>query len=53
MKIVDTVVLIGYINPLDSRNKKATEHIDELQEGELMVAVQVLWSLIWNLKPIL
>lgn len=38
MKIIDTVALIGYIDPFDIRNERAAEFISQLQEDELMVA---------------
>ncbi len=51
MRIIDTVVLIGYINPLDSRNAKATEYVNEiLQEDDLLVPSAALIELDLELK---
>lgn len=50
MKIIDTVVLIGYIDPFDIRNEKATHCISQLQEDELMVASASLMELDLELK---
>ena len=51
MRIIDTVVLIGYINPLDSRNAKATEYMSELlQEDDLLVPSASLMELDLELK---
>jgi len=51
MRIIDTVVLIGYINPLDSRNTKATEYMSELlQEDDLLVPSASLMELDLELK---
>jgi len=33
MKIIDTMVLIAYINPLDARREKAAKHIINLSKG--------------------
>ncbi len=51
MRILDTVVLIGYINPLDSRNEKATQYMSELlQEDDLLVPSASLMELDLELK---
>ncbi len=34
MKIIDTVVLVAYVNPLDPRCEKATRHITSISEIE-------------------
>lgn len=53
MKIIDTVVLIGYIDPFDIRNEKATKYIVQLQEDGLMVTGASLMELDLNLRYIL
>ena len=50
MKIIDTVVLIGYIDPFDIRNEKATQYINQVQEDDLMLASAVLMELDLELK---
>ena len=51
MRMVDTVVLIGYINPLDSRNAKATQYMNDiLQEDDLLVPSASLMELDLELK---
>lgn len=34
MKIIDTVVLVAYVNPLDPRCENATRHITSISEKE-------------------
>jgi predicted nucleic-acid-binding protein len=51
MRMIDTVVLIGYINPLDSRNAKATQYMNEVWEGEdLLIPSASLMELDLELK---
>ncbi|MEM0118669.1 MAG: PIN domain-containing protein [Conexivisphaerales archaeon] len=43
MKLIDTVVLIGYLNPRDREHKRSLYHLDRVaSEGEMMVPVTSL-----------
>lgn len=51
MKIVDTVVLIAYINPLDARCEKVTKHVTSLgEESDIFVPSASLVELDLELK---